>query len=251
MSKLDKYIELIFVGIITALLYYFTYMFQVGYLSYYNIPSAFVEINSSIVIRRIIFLFTITTLVLLSTQGIFSVLVDIFPKWISNDIKILSVCLSGILWLSSVSAKYHKIPSMLILLIIIFILKICQIRVKYKQRNIEKEIANKNTPMFFDGIIKNHPKIYNILICMIIIMFIGDLVKNIGGLIVELNPREIEININNRRAIVVSEYRSKLIIKYKKANSKELEDEFNIIEIKDDFKMIFNKEKGVFNIAPF
>lgn len=63
---------------------------------------------------------------------------------------------------------------------------------------------------------KNYPSVYNILLYMIIIMFIGNFVQIIGGLIAEFNPNEVEININNRKAVVVSEYKSKLIIKYKK-----------------------------------
>lgn len=37
----------------------------------------------------------------------------------------------------------------------------------------------------------------------------------------------------------------------RKVNSSKLEDGFNIVDIKDNFKMILKKEKGVFNITPF
>ncbi|WP_434302084.1 hypothetical protein [Clostridium botulinum] len=251
MSKLNKYIELIFVGIVTALLYYFTYMFQIGYLSYYNIPSSFAEISLPIMIRIMIFLFFITTFFLLSIQGMFSFLIDRFPKRVSNDVRILSILLLCVLYLSSLSVKYHKISVLLVFLILLTILKRYQIYKKCKQKYVKEEKSDKDTPLFFENIMKNYPSVYNILLYMIIIMFIGNFVQIIGGLIAEFNPNEVEININNRKAVVVSEYKSKLIIKYKKANSSKLEDGFNIVDIKDNFKMILKEEKGVFNIAPF
>ncbi|ACO86711.1 hypothetical protein [Clostridium botulinum] len=236
MKILNKYFELIFVGAITAILYFLTYTYQLGYFSYYNIPSIFIEISPSIIVDKLAWFFLIAIFSITTLRGIFIFIGENRSEQVQDEIK-------GVLLLLSMSYYFWVINPIFCYISIAFLILvgIDIIRIsldKLRKKEFKNFISYNKINMFYIGM---SLELHDILRYLFITVLMASIAYSIGIYKAANDPEKTEIAINNRKAIVVSEYKSKLIIKYKKDKYDKLEDGFSIVDINGDYKIISKK----------